>query len=102
MTAAYLIVLLAALAVSALEQQCRPLDLVSLALCGAATLLCVSVLGVVWLVGLIPFLLVLTITDGPRRAIVSLTIITGCVLAFAIPAIANAVSFIKGAAASDA
>jgi hypothetical protein len=101
-TVAYLIAIMSALAVYGLTGPWRARRAIPLAVASAAVLVCVSVLGVVWLAGLVLFALLLGARHGLRRASVSLAPIVVVGLVLALPALASARQFVQGADRSDA
>jgi hypothetical protein len=101
MTIAYLVVVAAALAAVALREAVRQRDLVPLAAAAAALLVCQSVLGVVWLAGLVLFAGLLVRVNGARRSSLAGALAVGCGLVLALPALATGRVFVRGAAASD-
>jgi hypothetical protein len=101
-TAAYLIALCAALASSDLGRSWRPFAHLPLAVAGAALLVCLSALGGVWLAGLVLFVWLSVSVHGVRQARFSLALALACGLVLALPALASAWLFIRGANRSDA
>ena len=100
-TVAYLVALAAALAASELKQKWSLIGQLPLAVAAAALLVCLSVLGAVWLVGLVLFVVLLAAACGARRAARSLGIATVAGLALALPALVNASAFVRSANGSD-
>jgi hypothetical protein len=100
-TVAYLIAIVSALAVFPLTGPWRARRAIPLAVATAAVLVCVSVLGLVWLGGLVLFALLLGVRYGPRRTMFSLAplLLVGIILV--LPALASARRFVQGADRSD-
>jgi hypothetical protein len=101
-TVAYLVALIAALAVSGLAGPWSVRRYLPLAVAMAALLVCVSVLGAVWLAGLGLFALLLARSYGARPAATSAAFVLACSLILGLPALTAASTFIDGAAHSDA
>lgn len=100
-TVAYLVALAAALAASELKQKWSLSGQLPLAVAAAALLVCSSVLGAVWLVGLLLFVVLMAAACGARRAACSLGIATVVGLALALPVLVNASAFVRSANGSD-
>jgi hypothetical protein len=100
-TVAYLIALVSALATSGAAAPWRARAFVPLGVAGAGVLVCLSVLGVVWLGGLTLFVLLLASAHGARRAGASLAVVVACGLVLSLPALATARLFVRVADESD-
>lgn len=99
-TVACLLALGAALAGYLLTVPLRSRALVPLAVAVAALLVCLSVLGVVWLAGLAGFVLLLVRpAEGRRRRPVALLVV--CLLVLAVPALAEGRAFLRSAYSGD-
>jgi hypothetical protein len=99
---AALVVLVSALAASALTAPLRVRAQIPLAVAAAAVFACVNVLGLVWLAGLAVVVVLAVAFNGVRRAGVPLAFaVAGC-LVLAVPALATARQFVRVSAASDA
>jgi hypothetical protein len=101
-TVAYLIAVVSALAVYGLSGPWRARRAIPLAVASAAVVVCVSVLGVVWLAGVLLFALLLGARHGLRRATISLAPILVVGVVLVLPALASAPGFVRGADRSDA
>jgi hypothetical protein len=101
-TVAYLIALVSALALYGLTGVWRARRAIPLAVAASALLVCVSVLGVVWLAGVVLFALLLDARYGLRRTTFSLAPILVFGIVLVLPALASARRFVQGADRSDA
>jgi len=99
---AALVVLVSALAASALMAPLRVRAQIPLAVAAAAVLACVNVLGLVWLAGLAVVVVLTVAFTGVRRAGMPLAFAVACCLVLAVPALATARQFVRVSAASDA
>src|SRR5262249_20647206 len=100
-TVAYLVALAAALASSGLRLELRLRSQLPLAVCTAALLVCLSVLGTVWLAGLLVFAALLLLAHDRGRVARALGLAIVCALLLASPALANAWRFVHGAYGGD-
>jgi hypothetical protein len=100
MTVAYLVALTAALA-AALRDRLEVRSQLPVAVAAAALLVCQSVLGVVWLVGLLPFVSLVAARRRLRPVALSLALALAVFLVLAVPALAEMSAFVRGADRSD-
>jgi hypothetical protein len=100
-TVAYLVALVAALAVTSLREPWRLRGQVPVALGAAALLICQSVLGVAWLAGLLVFVGLLVAREGARRTALSLGLALCVAVVLALPVLTTMSKFIRGADVSE-
>lgn len=100
LTVAYLLALVAALAAYALAEARGPSALVPLAVAGAAILDSLSLLGLVWLFGLLGAV-GLVVTRGRHRSAFPLLVALVCGAVLALPALVYAGRFLHGAYGGD-
>jgi len=98
---AYLIALIAALAVSSTTPPWLARASVPVAIAAAALLACSSMLGAVWLVGFAVVELVRRVVRHEWRPIASVAVLLGCVMVLSLPTLATARVFVDNAGHSE-